>query len=171
VIDLKKSSRSIEAIYLHCTATKPRRYVSVATIRDWHVNGRGWSDIGYHYIVQPDGAVELGRDVDIAGAHVKGDNLNTIGVCMVGEWDSIVPDPVHPQERATGELLARLCKLYDINPLTYNLLLHREAHEPGHRAPNPYKSCPGMNITGRLMRIYVNSFYERIDGDKIDYGY
>lgn len=166
MIYLKKSKRRIEAIYLHCTATKPRKYVSVETIRSWHVNGRGWSDIGYHYLVQPDGVVEQGRDVDRGGAHVKDDNSHTIGVSMVGQWDDIMPNPMHPQEKATGLLLAKLCKMYDINPLTYNLLLHREAHTPGNRAPDPRKTCPGMNITGRLMRLYVDSFYKELDQDK-----
>lgn len=160
---LKKSTRNIEVIYLHATATKPRIYVSIDVIRSWHINGRGWSDIGYHYIVQPDGTVELGRDVNRSGAHVGSDNAYTIGVSMVGEWDTIKPDPGHPQEKNTALLLARLCKMYNINPLSYGLLLHREANDPGHRAPEPHKSCPGMNITGRMMRLYVGSFYKGLD--------
>ena len=84
MIYLKKSTRRIEAIYLHCTATKPRKYVSVETIRGWHVNGRGWSDIGYHYLIQPDGAVELGRDVDRGGDPDGDAEVGTVSCGMAG---------------------------------------------------------------------------------------
>ena len=66
--------RNIDRIVLHCSATPEGKDYSVETIRDWHVNGRGWSDIGYHYVIRLDGSVELGRPIDKIGAHVKGHN-------------------------------------------------------------------------------------------------
>jgi N-acetyl-anhydromuramyl-L-alanine amidase AmpD len=159
---MKKTKRRIEVIYVHCTATAPGKEVSVETIRQWHL-ARGFSDIGYHYIVQPDGRIDLGRDIDIPGAHVKGDNKYSIGVSMVGLWDNdTMPDPKGAQEMAAAQLIAELCKMYDIVPKSYRLLLHREAHLHRPGVPNPHKSCPGMNIEGRLMRLYVNSFYEKL---------
>ena len=46
--------------------------------------GRGWRDIGYHFVIRRDGAVELGRDVKAIGAHAYGLNKYSIGICMVG---------------------------------------------------------------------------------------
>lgn len=81
--NLKKSRRKIEKIIVHCTATPEGRDVSVDTIRKWHKE-RGWSDIGYHYVVMLDGTLRLGRDVDISGAHTQGYNSRSIGVVYVG---------------------------------------------------------------------------------------
>lgn len=160
--DLRKTSRPIEAIYIHCSATKPGVHLRIEAIRKWHVEGRGFRDIGYHYIVQPDGTVYPGRDIDQDGAHVKGDNTNTIGICMVGEWNGEThPARLDPQIWATGDLAARLCHMYEIKPDSYGLLLHREAHLY-RMAPNPRKSCPGMNIEGRAMRLYVKWHYDRL---------
>ena len=161
---IRTDKRTIEVVYLHCTATAPGKPVSVEAIRRYHMDVRGFRDIGYHYVVQPDGTIEEGRPSDEQGAHVKGDNVRTIGVCMIGEWNSIQPLRDDPQLMATGELLARLCYLYGIEPMTYGLLLHREAHLYRPLVPNPHKSCPGVNIDGSVMRKYVNGHYNRLYG-------
>ena len=82
---------------------------------------------------------------------------------MVGNWDIAIPDRDDDQIMATGELLARLCWMYDIQPLTYGLLLHREAHVYRDMVPNPHKSCPGANIKGEVMRRYVQYHLDRLD--------
>ena len=79
---LKKSRRSINEIIIHCTATPEGRECSVDEIRQWH-KARGFTDIGYHYVIHLDGRVENGRDVDIAGAHCTGHNTHSIGVVYV----------------------------------------------------------------------------------------
>jgi hypothetical protein len=78
--------RKINEIVVHCTATPEGRAVAVQTIREWH-RQRGWSDIGYHFVVHLDGRVEPGRPVAQAGAHVAGRNASTIGVAYVGGVD------------------------------------------------------------------------------------
>jgi N-acetylmuramoyl-L-alanine amidase len=80
---IKKSKRYINEIIVHCTATPAGRPHTVDDVRRWH-REKGWSDIGYHYLVYLDGTVHNGRDVDIAGAHCTGHNTNSIGVCYVG---------------------------------------------------------------------------------------
>ena len=65
--------RKIDKIILHCTATPEGRDVSVNAIKKWHTD-KGWSDIGYHYVVSLDGLVEEGRPVVRQGAHVRGHN-------------------------------------------------------------------------------------------------
>ena len=63
--------RHIDEIILHCSATPEGRDVSLDDIRRWHVDERGWSDVGYHFVITLDGVVHAGRPMDIAGAHVK----------------------------------------------------------------------------------------------------
>lgn len=78
--------RNINKIILHCSATREGQHINVDTIRKWHLD-RGWSDIGYHFIIYLDGTIVPGRPVERSGAHVKGMNANSIGVCYVGGVD------------------------------------------------------------------------------------
>lgn len=78
--------RSITELIVHCTATREGKEYTVDTIRQWHKQ-RGFSDVGYHFIVHLDGRVEPGRDVFIAGAHCVGHNTKSIGICYVGGLD------------------------------------------------------------------------------------
>lgn len=75
--------REINKIILHCSATPEGRHVTAETIRKWHLD-KGWSDIGYHFVVYLDGTVVSGRPVSRVGAHVKGRNKDSIGVCYIG---------------------------------------------------------------------------------------
>jgi len=82
--------RNIDLIVVHCSATKPGQHVNAAVIRGWHTsNPRNWSDIGYHSVILPSGTLESGRPLTRAGAHVKGHNSNSIGICMVGGLDDV----------------------------------------------------------------------------------
>lgn len=80
--------RQLNKIILHCSATIEGAHFDVDTIRKWHTSEpRNWKDIGYHYVIYLDGSVHLGRPLEQAGAHVKGHNLDSIGVCYVGGLD------------------------------------------------------------------------------------
>lgn len=70
-------------IIIHCAATKPSMKVDATVIDRWH-RERGWLKIGYHYVIGMDGTIEIGRDVDSIGAHAKGYNASSIGICLVG---------------------------------------------------------------------------------------
>ena len=83
---IKKTNRPIDLIILHCSATMPHMDIGVKEVRKWH-KARGWSDIGYHFVIRRDGELEIGRDLDKAGAHTKGYNARSIGICMVGGVD------------------------------------------------------------------------------------
>lgn len=80
-------NRKIDKVIIHCSATPEGRHVTAETIRQWHLD-RGWSDIGYHFVIYLDGTVVTGRPLEIAGAHTKGYNKTSIGVCYVGGVDS-----------------------------------------------------------------------------------
>ncbi|MGG5832633.1 peptidoglycan recognition protein family protein, partial [Bacillus pumilus] len=81
-----KQRESTDAIFVHCSATKPSQNVGVREIRQWHKE-QGWLDVGYHFIIKRDGTVEAGRDEMAVGSHAKGYNHNSIGVCLVGGID------------------------------------------------------------------------------------
>jgi len=79
--------RTINKIIVHCSATPEGRDVSPEEITRWHVEENGWSDVGYHFIITLDGVVHYGREVERAGAHVRGHNSDSIGICYVGGLD------------------------------------------------------------------------------------
>ena len=73
----------IEVLIIHHSASP--RNITTSQIRHWHVKGRGWSDIGYNYVIEAEGEVVIGRPLSLVGAHCKGHNHNSIGVCVVGD--------------------------------------------------------------------------------------
>lgn len=132
---MKRTNRRIDYIVMHCTATKENQYISVDDIRRWHVDGNGWSDIGYHYVVYLDGSIHLGRDVSIQGAHVKGFNKKSIGVVYVGGVDeNLAPKDTRTQAQkdAIDELLCELTEMY------------KGAKIKGHRDFSPDKNNNGI---------------------------
>lgn len=82
------TKRKITEIIVHCSATREGVNQTVAQIRKYHVEQRGWSDIGYHYVVYLDGTIHEGRPLGKAGAHCTGHNQNSIGVVYVGGLDA-----------------------------------------------------------------------------------
>jgi hypothetical protein len=115
--------RTINEIIIHCADT-PRSWMAgrrtsekVAEIRRWHVEERGWKDIGYHYVIDVDGTVAEGRPVAVAGAHVAGHNSHSIGICLIGGKGGAATDKFSDhftpeQERALIQLVARLKSEY-----------------------------------------------------------
>lgn len=77
--------RNINEIIIHCSATPSKMDIGVKEIRDWHVNGNGWKDIGYHIVIRRDGTIEDGRPIKDIGSHCYGRNRHSIGICLVGE--------------------------------------------------------------------------------------
>ena len=79
--------RKIDKIFIHCSATPEGRDIKMETIKSWHVKGRGWRDIGYHFVIELDGMLRPGRRMEQMGAGVKGHNEHSIHVCYVGGLD------------------------------------------------------------------------------------
>lgn len=108
-------SRAISEIIVHCSATPEGREHTVADIRRWHLE-RGFSDVGYHYVVYLDGSVHAGRSEKLAGAHCIGHNRNSIGVCYIGGVASDCKTPedtrTPEQKNALEALLKQLKKRY-----------------------------------------------------------
>ena len=102
---------------IHCSATKEGINYNVDTIRTWHL-ARKFSDIGYHFLVHLDGTIERGRPWDKPGAHAKGYNTNSVGICYVGGLDKkkkpkdtrTIPQ-VHALRAVIGVLRAQFPKI------------------------------------------------------------
>lgn len=113
--ELVKSKRSINEIIVHCTATPDGRPVTIREITQWHKQ-RGFSTIGYHYVIMLDGTVCNGRNVDTVGAHCTNHNSHSIGVCYVGGLDKVTKQPkdtrTPAQKYALTTLLKKLKALY-----------------------------------------------------------
>ena len=128
--------RTIDKIILHCAATKEGRDIKTETIKSWHVKGNGWSDIGYHYVIELDGTVKKGRPIYRSGAHTKGHNTGSIGVCYIGGID-IEKKPkdtrTEAQRNAMDELINELLVEYP------NATIH------GHNEFSA-KSCPSFDV-------------------------
>lgn len=140
--------RDINEIIIHCSATRPEWMAKspvarkVAEIRRWHKD-RGWRDIGYHYLIDRDGSVATGRPIEQTGAHVKGRNTGTIGVCLIGGHGSSEKDKFHDhftedQQVSLLSLIAELRARFGEVPVT------------GH---NQYaaKACPGFSVPEWLL--------------------
>lgn len=106
---LKTSKRKIKELLFHCSATREGRDFTVEDIRKWHKQ-RGFSDIGYHYVVYRDGSVHNGRDVDLIGAHCTGHNTYSIGICYIGGCKIDGRSPKDTRTPEQKEALIRLLK-------------------------------------------------------------
>lgn len=78
--------RDINKIILHCSATQEGKDFNVEDIREWHLQ-RGFTDVGYHYVIKLDGTIQDGRNIRSIGAHCKGQNYGSIGICYIGGLD------------------------------------------------------------------------------------
>ena len=99
--------RKIDLIVVHCTATPAGRDVSISDVDRWH-RQRGFSSVGYHYLVRLNGLVELGRPLSSVGAHCKGHNCHSIGVAYVGGLDA---DGMNAKDTRTEAQKRSLCDL------------------------------------------------------------
>ena len=115
--------RELSEIIVHCSAT-PTGWMSgnttaekVNEIRRWHTQERGWSDIGYSHIIDRDGTFALGRPIEKVGAHTKGRNANTVGICLIGGKGGTANDAfednfTQAQDNALRTLIAGLKREY-----------------------------------------------------------
>ena len=143
-------------LIIHHSATSNTSANWAATVRsiwDFHVNTNGWSDIGYNWLVDPNGVLYEGRGDGIQGAHFCGTNGNTMGVCMLGNFTSASP---------SAEALATLTTLLawkscdeDIDPLgtslhnsSNSILMNISGHRDGCST-----ACPGNQFYPTLPQV------------------
>ena len=79
--------RTITLIIIHCSATPEGKSLSAEACRQDHILHRGFRDIGYHFYITRDGVLHHCRPVSEIGAHVRGFNRHSIGICYEGGLD------------------------------------------------------------------------------------
>lgn len=137
------SKRNIKEIIVHCSATPEGKDFTVADITRWHKD-RGFSTIGYHYVIYRDGSIHNGRDVNVSGAHCTGHNSISIGVCYIGGCEAnskkAKDTRTEAQKKALLDLLKKLKALYP------------KAKIHGHR-DFANKACPSFDATKEYANI------------------
>lgn len=122
----------IHTIILHCSDSPSGRGDTASTIHRWHQD-RGWSGIGYHYVIEDSGDIAPGRPPYWKGAHCKGFNKRTLGVCIIGKnYADFTPD----QRAAAIDLLELLCAQHQLTVEDIK----------GHYELDPRKTCPGWDM-------------------------
>ena len=127
--------RTINKIIIHCSATCEGLAFTAKDIDRWH-RQRGYTMIGYHYVILLDGTVEIGRPLELPGAHTYGHNADSIGICYIGglDKDGCAKDTRTEQQRkAMKQLIADLQQRYP------NATVH------GHRE-FANKDCPCFDV-------------------------
>ena len=136
--------RKINKIIVHCTATPEEREVTAEDLYKWHVKERGWRDIGYHFFIDICGEVHECRPVEQTGAHTKGHNWASIGVCYAGCLDKDLKTKDTRTEEQKESLIDLLCQLKD----TYGGIVY------GHRDFST-KDCPSFDAKTEYENISI----------------
>jgi len=128
--------RKIDEIIIHCAATPEHKAFTAKDITRWH-KARGWSTIGYHWVIGLDGGQERGRDEARAGAHCAGHNATTIGICYIGGVDA-QGKPKDTRTEAQKRSLLGLCqRLLDKYPTITKISGHNQYAA---------KACPSFDV-------------------------
>lgn len=134
-----------DMIVIHHTGGKDID-ASAAQIHEWHIS-QGWTGIGYHFVIRKDGTVEVGRPEWAVGSHAYGENYHTLGIHVSGDFETAEPTP--EQIASCAELVADLCRDYDIP--------HDKAHIVGH-CDLMATDCPGKNLYKKLPIIIQRAY-------------
>jgi hypothetical protein len=107
-------------------------------IRRAHI-GRGWADIGYHYIIDPQGRIWQGRPRNLQGAHVKDHNEHNLGIMVLGNF---------VEQRPTAAALSSLDAFILANMRMFRVSLHSvQTHQE-----LATTACPGTNLQAHMER-------------------
>jgi N-acetylmuramoyl-L-alanine amidase len=135
--------REIKQIIIHCADTYTTMDIGREEINQWHLD-RGWSGIGYGYVIRRNGVVEPGRDLDNdgdvdeeIGAHTRGFNANSIGICMVG-GKALDGSPESNFTWKQWKSLRILCEQLQTD--------YDKPEIVGHCDLDSHKTCPNFNV-------------------------
>ena len=113
---------------------------TAADVHKFHQETNGWAGIGYHFLIRKDGTIEQGRKLDAVGAHSYHHNMNSIGICLAGNFN--IGKPTEKQMESVKMLTAWICKKYNLNPMKKGVVV-------GHRNFND-TDCPGEKLYSKL---------------------
>lgn len=130
--------RKITLIIVHCSANRPGSALRMADIDRYH-RSLGRKGCGYHYVIPTDGTIEVGRPEERVGAHCRGHNAHSIGVCYIGGLTAAGKTPQDTRTEAQKVALRQL--LTDLH------IRYPTALIVGHSDLDPRKPhCPGFNV-------------------------
>ena len=149
--------RKINQLIIHCLATRPDWMThstvedKVKEVRRWHTDDRGWTDIGYHYLIDRDGKVAMGRPDNVVGAHVKGHNRHSLGICLVGgrgseQKDKFLDHYTPQQEQALENIIEQLTAEYGIDVVPDETVIGHYEAKNEHGEYYVKKACPGFSV-------------------------
>ena len=129
----KRVSRMVRpavGVWLHHSVSADGGATTVRSIQNFHMNQRGWSDIGYSWVYSPaERTFYEGRGKDVVGAHTNGQNGTSEGLCVLGNFETSRP-PAHVVDDVAAFLKWRGLPLLG-----------------GHKdAPSASTACPGRNL-------------------------
>lgn len=151
--------RQVHWVVVHCSDSDIPAHDNIETIREWHTlplippsvaqaiesgkikvsekfkYGRGFKDIGYHYVITKDGKVHNGRGEDEVGAHVQGHNKSSIGICLTGKKNF-----TKEQFKSLEVLLIDICGRHELEKK--DILAHNDL--------DGRKTCPNFDLHGLL---------------------
>lgn len=131
--------RKITLIIVHCSANRSGSALRMEDMDRYH-RSLGWKGCGYHYVIPTDGTIESGRPEEMVGAHCRGHNAHSIGVCYIG---GLTADGKRPQDTRTEAQKVALRQL-----LTDLHIRYPTALIVGHSDLEPQKPfCPGFSVT------------------------
>lgn len=141
--------RTINKIIIHCSATPEGKDYTVEDIDRDH-RKRGFAKIGYHYVIYRDGTIHQGRKESEVGAHARGYNANSIGVCYIGGLARDGKTTKDTRTQAQRDALVRLLRELVIRYPDAEILGHRDLspdkNGDGIVSPNEYiKGCPSFD--------------------------
>ncbi len=128
--------RSISKIIIHCSATPEGKDYTVQQIDQWH-RQRGFRCIGYHFVIYRDGSVHEGRPIEQVGAHCKGYNANSIGICYIGGCAADGKTPKDTRTEAQRAALVALVRELKAKYPSATVHGHNEFAN---------KACPSFNV-------------------------
>lgn len=142
-------SKDIKYLVIHCSATPEGREYSREQIKQMHLE-RNFKDIGYHYLIHLDGSISKGRADNVPGAHVKGYNDKSLGICYIGGVASDGKTPKDTrniaQKDALVNLLMKLKRKYPLAKIVGHRDLSPDLNHNGIIESNEWlKSCPSFD--------------------------
>ncbi|MCG8430389.1 MAG: N-acetylmuramoyl-L-alanine amidase [Candidatus Omnitrophica bacterium] len=149
--------KDIKYIVVHCSAcmiSENHKYRDLKNLHTWPktkevkwggrvIPCKGWTDIGYHAVIERSGPPLIGRPLNVMGAHVRGYNNKSIGICLIGGLgEDGQPESNYSPSQWTW--LAKSIAMYKS--------IYPDAEVVGHNDLNPNKACPCFDVKQYVKR-------------------
>lgn len=123
--------RVISGIIIHCSDSDIKKHDDISIIREWHIQ-RGFNDVGYQIFIKKNGVAQLGRPVEKIGAHCRGENNYTIGICLSGRSKF-----TKKQIKEAAKWVKHYMAIFELGS--------KDVY--GHNEFNSKKTCPNIDMT------------------------